>query len=566
MIIKSKNIIIILMLFCISLIQAQKKEFNTWSVGAGASNFIMYGDLNTFGGGQSSFDYGFYAYVDKMITPAFGFELKGHYLNMSGAVGSVSPFYLLYTDDFKGPVKYDGKAFGGELNLIVNLNSLNPNVRKNRKWNVAFYAGIGYQSYDSKLYDKTTGNLLVDFGNIGGKSKNQNSIYYTSGLGIKYRLSRRVDLEFRPTLNLNNEDQLDAAYSNRKNLEIFLVTHLGVNIKLGSKKKYAIWYDKFSGKSDDEEEKDKKNKEEKLEEELKDGIEEALKDTDGDGIIDRFDKDNNTPPGVKVYSNGLPIDSDNDGIPDYLDKCPLKKGSEADGGCPDIADDDGDGISNEKDICPNAPGLPENGGCPKKEYSQSVSQILYALSKDIFFEPNSHVIKGTSFSVLDKIAEVMNQFPATQFNIDGHTDNKLSAKHNLFLSIRRAKSVKRYLVKQGVVAERLITHGYGETRPRYSNETQGGRQLNRRVEITKVDSDIVTNTTEENIDGGEVIEETTEVATEVTLEPGEILVKDGDTLYSLSKKYNTTVEKLKEMNNLEDDRINEGQILRVEEE
>ncbi|WP_196895038.1 OmpA family protein [Aureivirga marina] len=558
---KSKSIFYFIIFLALGIsTNAQEKDFNTWSVGAGASNFIMYGDLNSFGGGQSSFDYGFYAYVDKMINPAFGFELKAHYLNMSGAVGSFSPFYLLYAEDHTGGATFEGKALGGEFNLILNLNTLNPSASKNRKWNAAIYAGLGFQTYDSKLYDQSTGDLLIDYNNIKNKSTKENSFYYTAGLGIKYRLSRRVDLEFRPTINLNNEDQLDAAYSNRKNLEIFLVTHLGVNIKLGKKKKYAIWYDQLPGKSEEEQEKDKKKNKDEIEQD----IEEALKDTDGDGIIDRFDKDNNTPKGVKVYSNGLPIDSDNDGVPDYLDECPLKVGKKDDNGCPDIADDDGDGISNEKDICPDVAGLPENGGCPQKEYTESVSQILYALSKDIFFEPNGHTIKGTSFNVLDKIADVMMQFPATKFNIDGHTDNKLSAKYNLFLSIRRAKSVKKYLVKKGVDENRLITHGYGETRPRYSNETEGGRQLNRRVEITKVESDVVTNNLNDVIED-ETINENGEVKTTPIPSDGEIVVQDGDTLYSLAKKYGTTVEKLKEMNNLNDNTIIEGTILRVEE-
>jgi outer membrane protein OmpA-like peptidoglycan-associated protein len=87
-----------------------------------------------------------------------------------------------------------------------------------------------------------------------------------------------------------------------------------------------------------------------------------LIDSDGDGVIDLFDKDPNTPAGALVYGNGIPIDSDRDGLPDYKDECPLKAGPVENKGCPtkdvkelDWEDSDGDGVINQFDKEPNTP-------------------------------------------------------------------------------------------------------------------------------------------------------------------------------------------------------------------
>jgi len=89
-------------------------------------------------------------------------------------------------------------------------------------------------------------------------------------------------------------------------------------------------------------------------------------DTDGDGVADYLDKCPNTPKGVKVDAKGCPIDTDGDGVADYLDKCPnTPKGVKVDAkGCP--LDTDGDGVSDDIDACPNTPaGVKVDAkGCP----------------------------------------------------------------------------------------------------------------------------------------------------------------------------------------------------------
>ena len=85
---------------------------------------------------------------------------------------------------------------------------------------------------------------------------------------------------------------------------------------------------------------------------------------------------------------------------------------------------------------------------------------------------------------LDNVAGVLaNERSDVKVEVIGHTDSVGSAEYNQVLSEKRADAVKAYLVAHGIAAERISVSGYGESRPRASNDTIEGRRLNRRVEI-----------------------------------------------------------------------------------
>ncbi len=88
-----------------------------------------------------------------------------------------------------------------------------------------------------------------------------------------------------------------------------------------------------------------------------------------------------------------------------------------------------------------------------------------------------------SRQLLDKIATILQQAPRIKIEIGGHTDSDGTAKRNLALSKRRAEAVKRYLVRQGIVPDRIKAVGYGESKPLYPNDTKEHKQRNRRVEF-----------------------------------------------------------------------------------
>ncbi|SHN71141.1 OmpA family protein [Desulfovibrio litoralis] len=102
--------------------------------------------------------------------------------------------------------------------------------------------------------------------------------------------------------------------------------------------------------------------------------------------------------------------------------------------------------------------------------------------RSVLFNFDSDVITSESAAILDEVAGML-KAQNNHFSIAGHTCNIGSAQYNMGLSIRRADSVKRYLVKQGVSSDKMTTRGYGLTEPKYSNATEEGRRLNRRVDI-----------------------------------------------------------------------------------
>lgn len=448
---------------------------NSWAVSAGFSNFVMHGDLRSIGTGNlgNFWNFGMYAYVDKMFNPLLGLEFKVNYSKISGGAQYFSDVYdILYLNKTKitNNLFFKGAAYGAELNMIVSFSNLY--IANADKWHVTGYFGAGYHQYDSALYEKLpngSNELLVDFGkNPARNSVNEaSSIYLSAQLGLKYRINKRVDIEFRPSWYFNYEDHLDATISNKQDWETFFVTHIGVVVKLGKRKVFTIWGD---DKKKDEDDKFK------------------IVDTDKDGVIDELDDDPNTPIGVLVYGNGTPIDSDQDGVPDYLDKCPFEKGRADNDGCPFIGDKDRDGIPDRDDKCPETKGLEKFEGCPDAN-SLRITELVTVMSysKNIYFNTDSNSIRsGFYYTMLDDVAEIMLKNKDVTFSVYGYTDNVGSEDYNLKLSERRANEARNYLIERGVEADRVFAKGFGKTNPKYSNDTAQGKQLNRRVEIKSV--------------------------------------------------------------------------------
>jgi OOP family OmpA-OmpF porin len=173
-------------------------------------------------------------------------------------------------------------------------------------------------------------------------------------------------------------------------------------------------------------------------------------DDDGDGVANSQDRCPNTPRGAKVDAKGCPIDSDGDGVYDYLDKCP------------------------------NTPrGLAvDNRGCPipiTKGKKVSIELLVK-------FDFDKAVVKSEYNGHLQAVASFMKTYPNTTVQLEGYTDNIGTEAYNLSLSVRRAESVKAYLVEKfGIAGSRLTTKGYGVAQPVATNDTMEGRRQNRRV-------------------------------------------------------------------------------------
>lgn len=217
-------------------------------------------------------------------------------------------------------------------------------------------------------------------------------------------------------------------------------------------------------------------------------------DSDKDGLPDDVDlcpneAEDKKPPYV---DDGCPAppDRDGDGVADANDKCPdqpedLDTIDDLDG-CPED-DVDKDGVADASDACPREPGEPSadpaKNGCPqfiRRVTGSSEIQIL----QQIQFATGSAKILVVSYKILDEVAKLMRANPDIKHvAIEGHTDDRGPDDLNMRLSNDRAHSVMQHLINLGIEESRLSAAGFGETRPIADNQTEEGRQKNRRVEF-----------------------------------------------------------------------------------
>ena len=107
---------------------------------------------------------------------------------------------------------------------------------------------------------------------------------------------------------------------------------------------------------------------------------------------------------------------------------------------------------------------------------------------DVLFDTGQATLKPGAAATIDRLAQFMRDYPERAVRIEGHTDAAGSDDLNRGLSERRAEAVREALVARGLEETRIATLGFGEERPIAGNDTPGGRQQNRRVEIVVSDA------------------------------------------------------------------------------
>jgi len=141
----------------------------------------------------------------------------------------------------------------------------------------------------------------------------------------------------------------------------------------------------------------------------------------------------------------------------------------------EIVDVDGDGIVDAQDKCPDT--------TPRHPVTDQGCDLFIGTLEEVNFSADGAALNSASRQALDELIGQLQDYKQVVLAIGGHTDNRGSARDNLELSKRRVMSVVRYLVVKGVNARRLRPYGYGESRPKVSNATREGREINRRIEI-----------------------------------------------------------------------------------
>jgi outer membrane protein OmpA-like peptidoglycan-associated protein len=109
--------------------------------------------------------------------------------------------------------------------------------------------------------------------------------------------------------------------------------------------------------------------------------------------------------------------------------------------------------------------------------------LRIGIASHVSFDFGSAALKPGFTPALNKVSDILQRYPQTIIHVVGHTDSVGSEAYNQQLSEKRAQSVVSYLAQQGVDKARLYPSGRGELEPRATNDTEAGRELNRRVEI-----------------------------------------------------------------------------------
>ncbi len=219
-------------------------------------------------------------------------------------------------------------------------------------------------------------------------------------------------------------------------------------------------------------------------------------DNDGDGHKDSDDRCPLAAEDADGFqdADGCPDpDNDADGIADGDDTCP-EVAEDTDGfqdadGCPD-PDNDADGIADSQDTCPDTPenanGYQDEDGCPDDPKARvHITKDRVAIAGRVNFATGKARLKGKrTFALLDEVAQVLLAHPQiAKIRVEGHTDDRGNEASNMRLSDRRAAAVRGYLISKGVAAHRMVSQGFGESRPKAPNTSHRNRAKNRRTEF-----------------------------------------------------------------------------------
>ena len=398
----------------------ESKRFNDWAISVGAGvPLLQTAELTSIkdGDGTNVFGYSAYLSIDKAISHAFGLKLQydrgetrqGDFnTKTDNAVGT----------QVAGRTQYDALSILGDINfssLLRRVDNQSP-----YRWALHGYAGIGTLAYRAYREDAAGQRLVADVEPF----KPGFSWFGQAGAGLKYNVSRRLDLEGRVMYVVTGDDQFDAMPTAAASSDNFFNTTLGLSLKLGKHQSHLMWHDPLQ---------EIYYKLDVLEDRNQD-IEVCKKgDADNDGVCDDWDRQVDTPAGARVDGAGVALDTDLDGVIDLYDKCVT------------------------------VPGPVENNGCPTGQ--GLVSDNTRAL-EGIEFDFDSDRILPANRPILNNAANYINS-SSSNYRVVGGTDTTGSEAYNMGLSQRRANSVKSYLVQTGVEGSRLEAVGRGENDLKY---------------------------------------------------------------------------------------------------
>ena len=500
-----------------------------WFVDLHLGMTMPYTDVRTYDWGRtfqpiSEYQYGVGASLTKMVNNVFGVQARYTFGRVVGVArfnnedAEIRQFwnhvnrkifnYLDYESDRPEPFFSSTFVHQPSINMYVNISNMfmgtNRSIRakmnekemRDRIFSLYARAGVGITFYDANLYrtsgikdgeeiepkDKTE---ITKSRYLAGTSGKSSDVVFPLGLGMKFKVSQKIDIGLEAEMNFVHTDKLDALQVDdlgRNNGNTHFVSqspggrndkYAFVNVSVGYKfgnlkaqKEHLQWVTPMEAYADANDAKVQF---------LLDNMY-YVKDADGDGVIDELDEDPNTPEGATVDTKGNVLDSDKDGIADYEDPEPYSS--------PELPIVDGKNVYPEPEITPEM----------AKEIDGMIHTVLktsntagWQLSM-IFFDSNSDKVKANEIPELYRVATIMKKFPEMNVNVKGHTDVLYTDDYNMSLSEKRTNSVIDFLVETyGISRDRFVPGFFGEKDNLFPNAKSSSQHLlNRRVELSPV--------------------------------------------------------------------------------
>jgi len=426
-----------------------RSQYRTWSIGVNGgftTPSVLVGGSNAFG---QKVGFG-----EHKLREYYGLTVRKQFSNWFGLEVAANRGRI-FTHNKNGLETFiDGSTTGyqsaetsvqyaASLNGVFQLATIDFLRREN---SVNFYASVGYgvMAFNPVLYTdaggsagewNNKGNWGEEFPGERGEVHSRDfkrEAYIPVGVGVKFKLSDRVALNLGYTMNFVDDKSLygpgakNAGQAHKSN-DKFAYTYGGLEFSLGSSSKADLtWHNPVSTLYDELRDPALRGEIEALKQRvstLEGLVDDLSRDSDGDGVSDKFDKCPGTPAGVQVDGAGCPIN-----------------------------------------------------------FPEPQEQVAAGAYQNIQFEFDSSVLKTESYSILDRLSAELRK-SGGNVRLEGYASAEGTEAYNLQLSKDRANSVKTYLVNSGVAADKIQAEGYGESNPVASNATEAGRILNRRVEI-----------------------------------------------------------------------------------
>ncbi len=431
-------------------IQATPKY--AWEVGLSGGHAMLTGDVAFL----PSWGAGFH--VRRALDYVFALRFDGTYMQLKGDTKDGPITYLDTQEGYVHTTTF-AEASG---QLVMTLNNLRWD-KPVHKVNLYVFAGAG-ASYSVTAIDFKNDQLqdlpdieiknARDFGNIGP--------IMNGGAGISFRLSPAINISFEHKATMlfsRRADYLDGFSAGFRDIVQYSNLRLNFNLrKKGALAEPLYWVNPLDVVLTDISE-------------LKERPVLDLTDSDGDGVIDMLDQDNDTPAGAPVDTRGLPLDSDADGVPDYKDVEPYSPPATRVTSDGKAVEGPGKYVTEE-----------ELEKVVAHQAQQNSGSIAAWFLPTIHFNPDSYTVRYADYPAIESVARVMKANPDIKVVVKGFTDKTASSEYNRMLSYMRAQAAVDLLTNQyDIPRERLLIQYAGEDEPLVP--VSGSNYINRRVEF-----------------------------------------------------------------------------------